>query len=1603
VDKRFERVQHEAYFISIDPARQTGSDKGDWEKAIHELARRRVLVMPRAVPGGGTPPPEPPGVPEPPEPVMTPPEPPEPPEPAPVVDPGAPEPPDAPEPAPAPPVPATPEQVIRDFLIVNRQADLEGHSVLQARQMLRAEMRKGGWNPLRWPKKFGLRLTEKMWEQRISTHLREQMIAHNNSYLDLDLARSSISGLDFFRRGVSHMVVNADSRREAAHAAGVAKVAETRLRGEAGMGRQIHENIGGPVKDRIIADILRPIADGSLPANTDERRAEVQRRLRAIIHDNRADAAVQEIFGESGRGMEFVASDLLETGQMLRSDVMANRFALDQMDQHVRISLANPTSWGAETEMQNLGFSDKAISWLQKRRSTGAFGDSTIMGAAVSLGIYGIGLGGRRIGSSVAARGASSIGVLPVSAIGGSIVGAALAGFRRNYELKVDRATYLTEGAYEMQAAPHARRREKLGEYNYDTVNAAMLLEGGGGELRDGRTRDSLNMLLGADLTSTGGKEALINRVAEIKTRLDLSSQNNIDLITFSGKENVEQGRLALVQGIVRANAALRAAGMTSAEITAMEATAVTSWQERLSEHRTMQDKAFRNYRIRQSLIAGGIGGVAGLGGAMISQEIATHVLNGNFAPSAIERIAGKMGILSTGKALAEMPGNGESIDLGNGLHGTIRGDHIINLVDGNGKSLNIPLQYVDGKVIAQGDYADLPDSVKDAFTGWEHSSVGGSSLREQIRDAVGTTGSDKIRLSGDATLQLDGRELSLFDAKGNLLAHGTVDSGSGEITFDTTNDKALAILEKNGFSVSDISEGATESLRANVSGFIKEIPDDITKRYDLGFVKMDIDGHDTHGMHNVVIRDEDGAMLAKGRISEEGVLKIDMGRNPGVTQAELQPTLNNLRKIGFSVDTKNHGVIEGKPDLRIWEEHGEDINHYEWYAYDTPYSEANELQMHTFKDGDTLILDMGSMGSAYQTGVEPNPILVPEVISDKQAGFAFSLPGHTEKPIFILDSADGTADGQLRLDPNDNDHWIDDEHTMTIGQFTKLIINQEKLGELPDGDIATELYGHQDVFMLRDNDQPGFINAGRIDDREGGKVFQSFATIRGSGRAVTPKDIITITPPSERMGIVMTAPGATEFRLPGVVEAPAIATPFFPRLPLELLMPPIRGPYYYGGAAGEYGLLSRSEYASRRSRTLNENPDAHLDQEAEVNDYLSRQDGSYIAELEEMDRLDGTAMSEQCRLVFAVPAYEEGGNIRKTLDHFLTQQDSAGSALNPDLYEIVILDNHPESKPADSTRAEVEAFKAANPNIHVVYAHKAWKGSEAGVGNARKYANDLALLRSRKRSASTGELVLVSNDADLDGIANKYVVDMLESFDTSPSLDAVAAKWSLPREALAKPNLRAAQRLWFVLDRIIQQDAEGDTSVRQLRTPGLIGRNAAFRASAYAAVGGYNPQAKLAEDLEIGWMINDARGWDPSRMRYNNKAELISNPRRFLAAMVQGVPLIQMYGDFHENTAVRSMDNAELLNALPNTFDPAVFEREADALYQAAKVQGGQYSHLGERFDLLFRKTMGLMGAEYDVVDATDSDGQVRPHVRITNADRLIRGLSRPIPPINP
>jgi hypothetical protein len=263
----------------------------------------------------------------------------------------------------------------------------------------------------------------------------------------------------------------------------------------------------------------------------------------------------------------------------------------------------------------------------------------------------------------------------------------------------------------------------------------------------------------------------------------------------------------------------------------------------------------------------------------------------------------------------------------------------------------------------------------------------------------------------------------------------------------------------------------------------------------------------------------------------------------------------------------------------------------------------------------------------------------------------------------------------------------------------------------------------------------------------------------------------------------------------------------------------------------------------------------------------------------------------------------------------------------------------------------------------------------------------------------NNGDLILVSQDADLESVSDRYVQDMIDAFDQNPQVDAVAGKWTLSDEVLSKPTLRAAQRLWYILDRVIQKDAEGDVrddkgnSLRSIRSPGLVGRNAAFRASIYSAVGGYNPKAKLAEDLEVGWMINNARNYDNKRSIYLNKAVLVSSPRRFLAAFVQNNPLITMYGGFHENSEVRRLDTDGLLNRIPDEFDVSRFEIEVDAIWQAHL--RGQYNYLGDRFNSLFDKVMKTyMGVEYEIVEIINSDGKKESHVRIKDASKLIDAL---------
>lgn len=430
--------------------------------------------------------------------------------------------------------------------------------------------------------------------------------------------------------------------------------------------------------------------------------------------------------------------------------------------------------------------------------------------------------------------------------------------------------------------------------------------------------------------------------------------------------------------------------------------------------------------------------------------------------------------------------------------------------------------------------------------------------------------------------------------------------------------------------------------------------------------------------------------------------------------------------------------------------------------------------------------------------------------------------------------------------------------------------------------------------------------------------------------------------------------------------RAPIPKIPFFPipiiyRNPLEpgvLARIPdlssVTGGYYGYGYEGEssVGLLDRSTYRNRYDDRIRNQKDIDLSQNdsAIISAYIERQDPAYLAELrsliESMEPMD-----KNTKLVITLPAYHEGSKIRQTLDRYAQME-------HPEQFEIVIFENHPKNRERDNTLEEIIAFKKDHPALRVNHFYKMFD-QKPTIGQVRKYLVDAVLLQ--KQAAGKNEsIAIVSNDADLIDINKQYATNIIQAFESDPKVDALAGKWDFPSEAYEKmPLLHTSERLWQYFDIAFRK--------YYLKSPELIGRNSAYRSGIYAAVGGYNEKAQLGEDLEMGWLIKDARGYDVNRVKYLNTAWLVSNPRRAVVKLASGGNLIQQYGDFHVNEEVRRAPLEELLEKKQD-FNPDEFKNEVQAIYDHyarwRKSAGGWIED--QYFNKSFDRAMGFMGITY-------------------------------------
>ncbi len=481
--------------------------------------------------------------------------------------------------------------------------------------------------------------------------------------------------------------------------------------------------------------------------------------------------------------------------------------------------------------------------------------------------------------------------------------------------------------------------------------------------------------------------------------------------------------------------------------------------------------------------------------------------------------------------------------------------------------------------------------------------------------------------------------------------------------------------------------------------------------------------------------------------------------------------------------------------------------------------------------------------------------------------------------------------------------------------------------------------------------------------------------SVGGDMQAVAPTPIEKIIEtPVHHTEII---PTAHDFDAPPVL-------PFYPRKALERTPEnPIILPYYL---YGETMTPEKEEQIRKQlSETLRSNPDANLDHYKEIEEYIGKWNSDYRQEIEKFVREVGP-MNEKCRVSVCIPVagHQEGNSIYKTLENYLNQTIEKGN------FEIVLFVNHPENdvngnkiRP-DNTLEEIERFKKDYPGLNVVTMYKSLPLEEVKIGYIRKLLNDTVLMRHHQRGKSVEDLIIISNNADNKGVAPEYIKNFVNKFDENSNIDSYLGQvdWD-PEVYIKNPLAHVGTRLFQYIN--IQNRSKG----RHIESSGC---NFALRSSVYAAVGGYDGEATLGEDNELGAAIKygrkNARVHKGVEYAGARVSRIYSSARRIEYSLKNGLSPIEQWDNgfsaFDDevrkvkwNLKGKAIDYEDvdqvksLINELENIINRTINRMSSWGLVSDS---------------LVFKKSLGWLGIKYEMV------GDKR--IKIINADRLIRDL---------
>ena len=311
----------------------------------------------------------------------------------------------------------------------------------------------------------------------------------------------------------------------------------------------------------------------------------------------------------------------------------------------------------------------------------------------------------------------------------------------------------------------------------------------------------------------------------------------------------------------------------------------------------------------------------------------------------------------------------------------------------------------------------------------------------------------------------------------------------------------------------------------------------------------------------------------------------------------------------------------------------------------------------------------------------------------------------------------------------------------------------------------------------------------------------------------------------------------------------------FVPRRPLEKIKREAMG----GGYGSAYTLERNFEekWLAERSPRLNGNPDANLDTGRELKWYKKQQEKArgkeYLAEIDKYidANEDLRSLGNETKAIVCIPVAgaNESENIYRTLSMFGRQDADSQKAsiilLNVNWKQS--LESDPDEKAKiEKTLAEIERAKRDFPDLRVATFEKVWtdefvREKQGKIyGEVIKVLYDTAALAmergvSEGRRESDAEALLITNDADTEGMSYKYLKNYIKYMEENPEQDTftgtirrgVSAYKDYPGYAMVS-NFYANTSMSMLHH---QARGEGGASTD--------GPNSAFRMSLYAAMGG--------------------------------------------------------------------------------------------------------------------------------------------------------------------